>query len=342
MNCEAPVIASKAGPVSRLRAMVVIPCLNEEAHIERLLHGLEAAAARQGMRIVVADGGSTDSTLEILARIAEANPRVIVLHNERKRQGAAINLAVQQVGDDVDCLIRIDAHADYPDDFCDRLIAEAETTGADSVVVAMLTEGRSLFQRAAAIAQNSRLGNGGSKHRQGAKGQWVDHGHHALMRIEPFRAVGGYDETFGYNEDAELDHRLRASGYRIWLTDKTRMTYYPRDTVAGLFLQYLNYGQGRALNILKHSAMPKLRQLLPAMVLPLAAGALLALFRWWAAVPLSLWVIICLAYGVALGIGQRDPRALLASIAVMIMHFAWSVGFWLQMFNSRKRGKRTT
>src|SRR5690606_35663894 len=126
--------------------------------------------------------------------------------------------------------------------------------------------------------QNSRLGNGGSKHRAGAKGQWVDHGHHALMRIESFRTVGGYDETFGHNEDAELDHRLRAAGYGIWLTDKTRMTYYPRETAAGLFRQYLNYGQGRARNILKHSTMPKLRQVLPAMVLPLAAGALLALF----------------------------------------------------------------
>ncbi|WP_265519657.1 glycosyltransferase family 2 protein [Nitratireductor luteus] len=341
MNCEAPIIVSKAEPATRLRAMVVIPCLNEAAHIGRLIERLDGAAIRQDMRIIVADGGSTDGTLDILARIARENPRVVILRNRRKLQGAAINLAVRELGDAVDCVIRVDAHADYPDDFCDRLIEEAAATGADSVVVSMITEGRSLFQRAAAMAQNSKLGNGGSKHREGAKGQWVDHGHHALMRIEPFRAVGGYDETFGHNEDAELDHRLRTAGYRIWLTGKTRMIYYPRDTVTGLFRQYLNYGQGRARNILKHRAMPKLRQTLPAMILPLAAGALLALFRWWAAVPFSLWVVICLGYGVVLGIGHRDPRAFLASIAIMVMHFAWSVGFWLQMLNPRRRGKRS-
>ena len=66
---------------------------------------------------------------------------------------------------------------------------------------------------------------------QGAKGHWTDHGHHALMRVAAFRAVGGYDESFSHNEDAELDYRLRAAGYRIWMTDKTFMVYYPRASV---------------------------------------------------------------------------------------------------------------
>ncbi|MFC6489123.1 glycosyltransferase family 2 protein [Nitratireductor sp. GCM10026969] len=342
MNCEAPATMRKDAPHTRLSAMVVIPCLNEAAHIERLLQDLDGAADRLDMRIVVADGGSTDGTREILGRIAAANPRVVVLDNPRKLQGAAVNLAVREFGDTVDCLIRIDAHADYPDDFCDRLIEEAQSTGADSVVVVMTTKGRSLFQQAAAMAQNSKLGNGGSKHRAGAKGHWTDHGHHALMRIAPFRTVGGYDESFGHNEDAELDHRLGAAGYRIWLTDRTGMTYYPRDTVYGLFRQYVNYGKGRASNFLKHRTLPKLRQMLPAMVLPCAAGALLALFHWWTAVPFFLWVLICLGYGVVLGVGQRDPRAVLASVAAMVMHFGWSAGFWLQMLRSRRRGKGTS
>jgi succinoglycan biosynthesis protein ExoA len=188
------------------------------------------------------------------------------------------------------------------------------------------------------VAQNSRLGNGGSKHREGAKGQWTDHGHHALMRIAAFRAVGGYDESFGHNEDAELDHRLRAAGYRIWLTDRTRVVYYPRDTVGGLFRQYLNYGSGRAGNMLKHRTLPKLRQSLPAMILPSAAGAMLALFHWWAAVPVLLWIVICFGYGVAMGLTHRDPRALLSGVSVMVMHFAWSAGFWLHLVGKRRKG----
>ena len=76
----------------------------------------------------------------------------------------------------------------------------------------MRTKGTGLFQKATALAQNSRLGNGGSQHREGGAGRWTDHGHHALMRLDAFRAVGGYDETFSHNEDAELDYRLAAGG----------------------------------------------------------------------------------------------------------------------------------
>ena len=85
--------------------------------------------------------------------------------------------------------------ATIPTDYCDRLVEEAAATGADSVVVSMATKGVGAFQKATAFAQNSKLGNGGSKHREGAEGHWTDHGHHALMRVEAFRAVGGYDET---------------------------------------------------------------------------------------------------------------------------------------------------
>ena len=65
----------------------------------------------------------------------------------------------------------------------------------DSVVVSMLTSGSGAVQKAVAAAQNSKLGTGGSKHRHLSAGEWVDHGHHALMRISAFTAVGGYDET---------------------------------------------------------------------------------------------------------------------------------------------------
>src|SRR3984885_13297203 len=92
------------------------------------------------------------------------------------------------------------------------------------------------IQKAAAATQNSLLGNGGSAHRrEGKGGRWVDHGHHALIRLESFRAVGGYDESFPQNEDAELDHRLANSGYKIWLTSQTSLTYYPRSSPSRLF-----------------------------------------------------------------------------------------------------------
>jgi succinoglycan biosynthesis protein ExoA len=317
--------------------IIIIPCLNEAAHIEGLLDHLRPAALRLGAIIVVADGGSTDGTVDIVQRIARDDANVIWLHNPKSIQSAAVNLAVSRFGDGVEYLIRIDAHGGYPEDYCDRLLEEARATGADSVVVSMETVGAGIVQRAAAAAQNSKLGTGGSRHRHAAAGQWIDHGHHALMRIAAFTAVGGYDETFSHNEDAELDHRLRKAGYRIWLTAKTRMTYYPRSTFGGLYLQYLGYGRGRARNILKHRVVPKLRQLAPLVIAPLAVLSLLSFAHWSAALPFLAWAALCLAYGAALAARERDPKLLLAGPSAMVMHFAWSLGFWLQLLRAGLR-----
>ncbi|MBN9222040.1 MAG: glycosyltransferase family 2 protein [Mesorhizobium sp.] len=312
-------------------SLIVIPCLNEAAHIGALLDQLRPSAERLSARIIVADGGSTDGTLAIVEDVAARDPRVILLHNRRRIQSAAINLAVGTFGEGAEYLIRIDAHGGYPDDYCDRLVEEALATGADSVVVSMLTSGSGAVQKAAAAAQNSKLGTGGSKHRHLSAGEWIDHGHHALMRISAFGAVGGYDETFSHNEDAELDYRLRQAGYRIWMSGRTQMVYYPRASLKGLYFQYLGYGRGRAKNVLKHRVIPKVRQMVPLAVFPVVLLAAFSFIHWIAAVPLLLWMSVCLGYGLAAAIRQRKADVALAGVSAMVMHFAWSVGFWLQL-----------
>ena len=272
------------------RILVVIPCLNEEKHLEQLVRELVANTRELDLRVVIVDGRSADKTAEIAQRLAAENPRVLYLFNIKRIQSAAINLAIAKFGDTADYLIRLDAHAVYPADFCSVLLSEEQATGAASVVVPMNTIGREPFQRAVAAAQNSKLGNGGSAHRNvTGPGRFVDHGHHALMRIDAFRAVGGYDETFSHNEDAELDIRLQQAGHKVWLTGKTALDYIPRSTPTSLFIQYMHFGQGRARNILKHALRPKLRQMLPAAVLPAAILFLLSPLVSIAALPLLIW-----------------------------------------------------
>ena len=314
--------------------IIIVPTLNEAKHIGALLDGLLVEAEALDARIVVADGGSTDGTTDIVAQRALQSPRLALIHNPQRIQSAAINLAVQAFGDGVDYLIRIDAHGAYPTDYCRTLVAEAEQRQVASVVVPMTTIGIEPFQQAVATAQNSAIGTGGSAHRTGNASGPVDHGHHALMRIDAFRGVGGYDQNFRVNEDAELDYRLRQAGHTIWLTDRTGMTYFPRSTAVGLFRQYFNYGGGRARNILKHRMRPRLRQLAPLAILPVALLAALSLWHWGFLVPLALWGVGCIALGVHAARQHYPqygmPMALspLVGLAAMIMHLAWSSGFW--------------
>lgn len=182
----------------------------------------------------------------------------------------------------------------------------------------MLTSGSGAVQKSVAAAQNSKLGTGGSKHRHLSAGEWVDHGHHALMRISAFGAVGGYDETFSHNEDAELDYRLRRAGYRIWMSGKTQMVYYPRASLKGLYFQYLGYGRGRAKNVLKHRVIPKVRQMVPLAVFPVVLLAAFSFVHWIAAVPLLIWASVCLGYGLMTAIRQHNADIALAGVSAMV------------------------
>jgi len=340
----APAAAPGSAPATGLaedRALIVIPCLNEAPLIAAVIARVLEDDGLVDPLVLVADGGSTDGSREIVARIAERDPRVRLLANPGRLQSAGLNLAARVMGEGRPWLVRVDAHADYPKNYASSLIAEARRTGATSVVVSMDTRGEGGFQKAVAAAQNSRLGAGGSPHRSAGPGRWVDHGHHALFSREAFEAIGGYDESFSHNEDAELDLRLIQDGARIWLTDKVRIGYRPRSTPGALARQYFSYGKGRARTVLKHVVPLKVRQALPLAVAPALLSALAAPLFWPLAIPALVWAAVALGYGALLGTRQRDPAvALLSGPAAMVMHASWSAGFWVQLFRSARTRRR--
>ena len=318
-------------------AIVVIPCLNEERYIENTLSRFMAEPPETVRKIVVADGGSTDRTLAIVAACAKHDDRIAILHNERRIQSSGVNRAVERYGDLAPFLIRADAHADYPARYCATLLQAQAQTGAQSVVVSMIAKGTTCFQTAAAAAQNSRLGNGGSAHRMAAEGRFVDHGHHALMEVKAFRAVGGYDEGFSHNEDAELDARLGLTGARIYLCAGADITYYPRKGPLSLFNQYRNFGRGRAMNIVKHRSRPKLRQLIPVMVGPAVCLSALSPVSPIFAVPALCWAAASLVLGLIEGVRQRNFCVGAAGCTAMLMHLGFSTGFVVEVLRQAVR-----
>ncbi|WP_425228631.1 glycosyltransferase family 2 protein [Sphingomonas sp.] len=313
--------------------LVVIPCLNEEAALPGLLR--QQLAEPGDHSIVVADGGSTDSSRAIVAAVARDHPRLTLIDNPARLQAAGVNRAVAELGGDARWLVRIDAHCDYPEGYVRKLIDTAERQHATSVVVPMVSRGETCFQRAAATAQNSRLGTGGSPHRHVGTGAWVDHGHHALMDMTLFRQVGGYRETMSHNEDAELDLRLAAAGGRLWLEPRLALGYLPRRSAAQLWRQYLGYGRGRAQTLLLHRRRPKLRQTLPLAVPAAALVALLTPVHWLFAAPLLGWALLCLAGGIAIGARAGGGCAMLSGVPAMIMHLAWGLGFLARIARRR-------
>lgn len=308
-----------------MSVLAVIPCLNEADHLPGLISQL--LADQMIDLLVVADGGSTDGSCEIVLAFANDDARIRLINNPARIQSAGVNLAVAEFGAEFEWLLRVDAHCLYPGNYAQILLEGADSSKATSVVVPMITQGKAGFQLAVAAAQNSVLGTGGSAHRSTGEGGFVDHGHHALMQIDLFRFVGGYCETMPCNEDAELDHRLTKSGGSIWLEPNAAITYFPRSTVPSLWRQYYKYGVGRARNIIRHRMRPHLRQMIP-LVVPVALGfALFSRVHWIFGVPALGWILLCLTIGALVGIRNGGGWALLSGLAAAIMHLAWAIGF---------------
>lgn len=311
--------------------IVAIPVLNEANHIESVIADLmmdDAAMARA--EIWVVDGGSRDGTQEVVREMMKSFACVKWLCNPDRIQACAVNLAALHASrlGGVKFLVRADAHARYPAGWVSALIKAAEEEGADSVVVPMRTRGGGAVRDASADLFNSWLGNGGSAHRSGRARGFVDHGHHALFRLEAFLAAGGYDSRFVANEDAELDIRLKNAGRRIFLESRAIIDYFPRPTLKAVSRQFYRNGRYRLCTSLKHRRRLGARQLAPIALSATIAGSLTlgAVAHPLFAAPAAAYAIGVSAAAASIASRKTPARIALISLAAMTAHLAFGFG----------------
>lgn len=318
--------------------LAVIPALNEARHIETCIRSLMTGSPDlRRVSLLVADGGSGDDTVAIVERLKGEFPNLGVIHNPKRLQSAALNLAaINHAAPGQRILVRCDAHSIYPPDFILDVARSLVKAGAASLVVPMDAAGETCFEKANAWIVDTPLGSGGAAHRGGKTSGWVDHGHHAGFDLDWFRRTGGYDETFSHNEDAEYDTRLVLAGGRIYLDAGIRIKYIPRGDVRRLWKQYHGYGSGRARNALKHGSPLKLRQMAPIFAFAGCIAGLVVSLVYWPAItlPMGYAGILMLA---SLWTAWRHKSAcgLLAGVAAGTMHMAWAAGFLGQAIRQR-------
>ncbi|MCB1348537.1 MAG: glycosyltransferase family 2 protein [Maritimibacter sp.] len=331
------ITAARADP---RKILVAIPTLNEERFIGATLDDLMAQAPQmRDVRIVVADGGSTDRTREMVAEAAKKYPNVSLIDNPGRLQAAGVNEVVTCCAEPQhEILVRVDAHARYKPGYVLRVADSLIEHDAAAVATVMDSIGDTCFQKGLAWVVGSKVGSGGAGHRGGRKSGYVDHGHHAGFDLAIFRAVDGYDTTFIANEDAELDFRIRDRGGRIWLDATIRMGYIVRESHSKLLRQYWRYGRGRAQTLRKHQIRPRLRQVIPpiAVVGSVLGLALAPIFPIALAVPglYLLLVVVTTAYFTR---KHRSACGLWGASSLISMHFAWGLGFLAELLLPLRR-----
>jgi succinoglycan biosynthesis protein ExoA len=313
---------------------VLVPVFNERDHIVASVAAMRRQRFSGEIEFLLVDGGSTDGTREVLARLARQDPRIVVLDNPSRHIPAGLNIALAHARGR--WVARMDAHSHYPADYLERGIERLRRGDVRWVSGPQLPVGAGAVGRATALALATPLGRGGSRRWAGAQSPEVaeydlDSGVFCgVWERETLLALGGWDERWPRNEDSEMAARFMAGGDRLVCLPAMAARYTPRDSFVALWRQYRDNGYFRAQTARWHPETLRRSNLLPPGLAVAAAASLAgpALLRGAARAGLGAYASLLAAAGVR---AYRNSSEALESAylpgVLAVMHGAYGIGF---------------
>lgn len=308
---------------------VIIPVYNEEHYIEACVQSmLRQDYPREYMEWIFIDGMSTDRTWELLEKFQGEYPQLIkLLKNEHRTVPYAMNLAIRQSRG---CyIIRLDAHAEYADDYFSACVRVLEETGADNVGGAMETKARTPMGKIIAKMLSSPFGVGNSQFRINGEDGYVDTVPFGAFRREVFDKVGFYDERLTRNQDSELNYRIIHNGGKIYLSRQIKLAYYCRDSVKGIVNMARQNGKWNIITMKLCPGSMRLRHFVPCLfdlsiIGLLLLGLLWRPFWWLLALELLLYIVLDVLASVKAGQGIKEWLYLM--VLFPIFHLTYGYG----------------
>jgi succinoglycan biosynthesis protein ExoA len=262
--------------IDRPVVTLVVAMRNEARFIEACLRSIVAQDyPADRLEVLVYDGGSTDDSTAIVARIAAAHPWVSLLPNPRRIQAAAWNLGIGRARGEIVGIVS--GHVELAPGYVAAAVAALARTGADMVGGPARAESEGVVGRAVALATSTPFGVGGARFHYATTEEEVDTVFMGLCRTDVYRALL-FDEEMVRNQDDELSYRLLDRGGRIILDPAIESRYRNRATLRGLARQYFAYGFWKVRVMQKHPRQIRIRHLVPpafvaAVIVSLVAAA---------------------------------------------------------------------
>lgn len=320
------------GPVG---VSLILPCLNEAAHIEDcLLSLLQGDYPSDLIEILVLDGFSTDGTRDILTSLSKRWPQIRIIDNPGASKPKALNIGIKESRHEI--LVRIDGHAQYPANYLRDLVKFLHIYEADNVGGIRLnrTRGTGVVARALATVLTHPFGVGDAKHYTGTN--------HPIesdiiflfcARKSLFEEVGGFDERLLRGQDREFNLRLSRQGRKMVLCPAVTSTYFTREQIRP-FAQWA-FQSGRTpidISLLTGQNLLSWRNLVPV-CFSLAIIGLVLLGLWqqtfWLGLILLLGVYFLICVLVAFSSTARElpfSGKLLLPIGFFVWHFSYGMG----------------
>ncbi|CAB5239556.1 unannotated protein [freshwater metagenome] len=313
-------------PTAKFPAVsIILPVLNEETHLADCVVAILSQDYPGNSEVILALGPSTDKTDEVAQSLSRSDKRVRLVANPTGRTAAGLNLAIAASNSPI--IVRVDAHAEIPRNYISIAVATLQETGAVNVGGVMAAQGKSLFEKAVALAMRSPLGVGASRFHTGGTAGPSDTVYLGVFLREAIDEVGGFDERFTRAQDWELNHRLREAGGLIYFDPSLEVIYRPRSDFKALAKQYFEYGRWRRVVTRRHEGTVNYRYLAPpfavlASLFSIILGVVISPLLY---IPVAIYLVFLIAASIR--IGKSLVQVLILPFILLTMHMSWGVGF---------------
>jgi glycosyltransferase involved in cell wall biosynthesis len=322
---------------TRPHISVVIAARNEQEHIEECIRSImEGTLGPEEVEVIVADGGSTDGTREIVSNLAARHTNVRLIDNPRRITPVGFNLGIRASRGETICVMG--GHAWLDADYLRICRDKLSEVGADIDGGPMETicKNTGASARLAMAVQSSRFGVGSSFRNFSREGP-IDTTAYAVYRRSVFERFGLFDERLVRNQDNELASRVRQGGGQIWMVASVHSHYYSRPTVGKMLKQNFRNGLYNWLTWRINPASFTLRHAVPfAFVLFLLLGIPLAVFspvlRWVFLCVLGLYLSLDVLASIEAGLRLRTALAAILPLIFPALHVAYGTGTLLGVF----------
>jgi glycosyltransferase involved in cell wall biosynthesis len=276
--------------------------------------------------IVIADGGSTDGTVEIIQSYIKKGAPIKLLNapgNRSVGRNAATKAAKNEVIACTDVGSRLD------NDWL-KNITEPFRHNPKAMAVAgfFLPEPKTYFEKVSAtlmLAPNEEVD----------LATWLPSSRSIAYKKTAWEKAGGYPEHTNFNEDTPFDLALKEQGYNFEDGLKAIVYWRPRPTLREFYRQYYFYAVGDGIDQIY---LPHFRRLAIKYIGAVVVAILAAIFVPLLLIPLALIVLLFLGRRISrpwrtMGDFKSGPLMLLL---ILMYDVSQIHGYWYGYFNRQK------
>jgi glycosyltransferase involved in cell wall biosynthesis len=234
-----------------IKVSIICPTYNEEKYIEKCIKSIISQNfSKEQFEVLFIDGGSSDSTVNIIKKFQKKYSFIKLLNNPNKIVPYAMNIGIRAALGSI--VIRIDAHSLYPENYVKVLVANLIKMNADNVGAICETDVLNKNKKTLAIKEVliNPFGVGNSLFRIGVNEiTEVDTVPFGCYKKEVFYKHGMYNINLVRNQDIELNKRIKRGGGKIYLIPEISCTYYAREKFIEIIKNNFQNGKWNILTV---------------------------------------------------------------------------------------------